>query len=79
MRFKNIEEKPKKGSVTISTSSGLGLLQMVLELDTGRCANEEAEPQRTLQMVLELDPTSVGEENETSFIRVWKSVPTNAF
>ena len=36
-------KSPKR---TISTSSELGLLQIVLEQDTGRCANEEAEPQR---------------------------------
>ena len=31
---------------TISTGGGLGLLQMVSEPDTGRCASEETEPQR---------------------------------
>ena len=44
--FKNLEgksesESPKK---TISTSSGSGLLQMVLEPDIGGCASEDAEP-----------------------------------
>ena len=32
--------------MTIFTSSGLGPLQMISELDTGRCANEEAELRR---------------------------------
>ena len=45
-RFKNLEGKlerksPKK---TIFASGGLGLLQMVSEPDTGRCANEEVVP-----------------------------------
>ena len=48
MRFKNLEgkikrERPKR---TVSISGGLGLLQVVLEPDTRRCANEEVEPQR---------------------------------
>ena len=30
----------------ISASGGLGLLQMVSEPDTGRCANEDAGPPR---------------------------------
>ena len=34
-----------KGNRTISTGSGLGLLQMVSELDTARCASKEARPQ----------------------------------
>ena len=34
-------ESPKR---TISTNVGLELLQMVSELDTGRCASKEAEP-----------------------------------
>ena len=48
MHFKNFEGKPKRKSVkrTIFASGGLGLLQMVLELETGSCASEEAEPQR---------------------------------
>ena len=36
-----IHNGPKR---TISTSGGLGLLQMVLESDTGRCASEDARP-----------------------------------
>ena len=32
--------------MTISNSGGLGLLQMVLESDTGRCASEDAGPSR---------------------------------
>ena len=37
MRFKNLEWKPKKESHerTISASGGLGLSQIILELDTG--------------------------------------------
>ena len=31
---------------TISASGGLGMLQMVLELDTERCASEDASSQR---------------------------------
>ena len=48
MRFKNLEGKPEKESPkrTISASDALRLLQMVSEPDTGRCASEEAEPQR---------------------------------
>ena len=33
--------EPKR---TISTSGGLGLLQMILELDTKQCVNEDAGP-----------------------------------
>ena len=48
MLYKNFEgklerESPKK---TIFASGGLGLLQMVLEPNTKRCANEEVEPRR---------------------------------
>ena len=48
MHFKNLEgkterEDPKR---TISASGRLGPLQMVSELDTEGCANEEAESQR---------------------------------
>ena len=44
MRFKTvrlmaIHNEPKQ---TIFASGGLGLLQMVLELDTGQCASEDA-------------------------------------
>ena len=35
-------ESPKR---TISTSGGLGLLQMVSESDIGRCASKDASPQ----------------------------------
>ncbi|KAG7029873.1 hypothetical protein SDJN02_08216, partial [Cucurbita argyrosperma subsp. argyrosperma] len=47
-RFKNIEGKPKRESPNriISVSGEPGLLQMVSELDTGRCASEESVPQR---------------------------------
>ena len=38
-----IRNGPKR---TISASSGLGLLQMVLEPDTGQCASEDAGPPR---------------------------------
>ena len=48
MRFKNLEGKSERESTkrTIFASGGLGWLQMVLELDTGRCASEEAKPRR---------------------------------
>ena len=47
-RLKNIEGKPERESPkrTISVSDGLGALQMVSEPNTGRCASEEADPQR---------------------------------
>ncbi|KAG7033927.1 Cysteine-rich receptor-like protein kinase 10, partial [Cucurbita argyrosperma subsp. argyrosperma] len=47
-RFKNLEGKPKRENPkrTISVSSGLWLLQMVLEPDTGQCANEDVGPLR---------------------------------
>ena len=35
---------------TISASEGLGLFQMVSELDIERCASEKVEPQRGLDM-----------------------------
>ena len=46
MRFKNLEGKPERESPrrTISSNGELGLLQMVLESDTGRCASEDAVP-----------------------------------
>ena len=52
MHFKNLKgnserENPKK---IISVSSGLGLLQMVSELDIGQYASEEAEPRRRVDM-----------------------------
>ena len=42
---KNLKGKPERESSkrTISVGGGLELLQMVLELDTGQCAGEEAE------------------------------------
>ena len=48
MRFKNLEEKPERKipKRTISTSGGLGLLQMVSKPDIGRCASEDARPRR---------------------------------
>ena len=51
-RFKNLEGKPERESPkrTISTSSGLRLLQMVSEPDTGQCANKDAGPQRRERM-----------------------------
>ena len=61
---------------------------MVLEPNTGRCASKKAElrsgvdmrrcaskdagPQRGMDCEI---PTSVGEENETFFIKVWKPLP----
>ena len=41
--LKTLRESPKR---IISTSDGLGLLQMVLESDTERCANEDVGPRR---------------------------------
>ena len=41
--LKTLRESPKK---TIFASGGLGLLQMVSEPNTGRCASEEAELQK---------------------------------
>ena len=43
MYFKNLEGKPERESPkrTISTSGGLGLLQMVSEPDTEWCASED--------------------------------------
>ena len=43
VRLTTIHNRPKR---TISTSGGLGQLQMVSELDTGQCASEEARPLR---------------------------------
>ena len=40
--FPNIRNEPKR---TISTNCGLGLLQMISEIDIRRCANEDAGPQ----------------------------------
>ena len=47
-RFKNLEGKLERESPkrTVSTSGGLGLLQLVSEPDTERCASEEAEHRR---------------------------------
>ena len=53
MRFKALRgsllerESPNR---TISANGELGPLQMVSEPDTGRCANEEAVPQRGVDM-----------------------------
>ena len=52
---------------TISTSSGFGLLQMVLEPDTKRCANVDIGPQKGW-----IVKSYIGEENETLIIKVWK-------
>ena len=41
-----ISSKRKGKKRTIFTSGGLGLLQMVLESDIGRCANEDGEARR---------------------------------
>ena len=43
---------------------------MVSEPDTKQCANEDTGTKRGGLR----DPTSVGEENETFFIRMWKSL-----
>ena len=55
--------KPRKESPKriISTSSGLGRLKMVSELDTGRCASKDVgPPEGGLR-----DPTWVRKGNET--------------
>ena len=59
---------------------------MVLESNTGRCANEEAKTRGGVTTkILGLkggglrDPTSVGEDNETFFIRVWKPLSIDTF
>ena len=46
--LKNLEGTPKRENPkrTISVSSGHGLLQMVSEQDTERCASEETKPRR---------------------------------
>ena len=46
LAYKPSEESFKNLEGTISASCGLGLLQMVSEPDTGRCASEEAKPRR---------------------------------
>ena len=48
MRFEDLEGKPEMESPkrTISASGGLGLLQMVSELDTERCVSKDARPPR---------------------------------
>ena len=45
---------------------------MVSELDTARCANKDVGSPKGGGF---LDLTSVGEENETLLIRVWKPLP----
>ena len=45
----------------ISISGGLGLLQMVLEPNAGRCASEDTGLPNRCEL---LDPTWVGEGNE---------------
>ena len=45
--LKTLRESPKR---TISVSGGLGPLQMVSKSDTERCANEEAESRRGVDM-----------------------------
>ena len=64
----------------LSVSGGLGLLQMVSELDPGQCASEDAGPRGvdTGQCASERggswDLTSIGERNETFF---YKGVETS--
>ena len=56
---------------TISSSDGLGLLQMVLELDIGWRASEDAGPPR------EVDCEILHRlERGTFLIRVWKPLPS---
>ena len=68
MRLTAISNGPKR---TISTSGGFGMLQMVLEPNTGQCASEDVGTQGGGLC----DPTSVQERNEAFLIRVWKSLP----
>ena len=56
-----------------SVSGGLGLLQMVSEPNTKRCAQRGRWDPKGGGL---WDPTSVGEENETFLIRVWKPLPS---
>ena len=42
--YKSVETLRKSPKRTIYANSGLGLLQMILELDTGRYVSKEAEP-----------------------------------
>ena len=48
MCFRNLEGKPERKSPkkTISANGGPGLLQIVSEAGTKRCASEEVEPQK---------------------------------
>ena len=52
MHFKNLEGKPERKNPKriISSCSGLGLLQMVSEPDTGHCASEEVELRKEVDM-----------------------------
>ena len=44
--LKNGKPERENSKRTISANGGFGLLQMVSELDTGRCASEETRPER---------------------------------
>ena len=73
MRFKTvsltvIRNGPKR---TIFASNELRLFQMVLELDTGWCANEDAGPSRGVDCEI---PYRL--ERGTKHIRVWKPLPS---
>ena len=75
MRFKTVKltaihNGPKR---TISANSGLGLLQMVSEPDTGRCVNENAKHPRRVDCEI-----SHWSEREQSipYTGVWKPLPS---
>ena len=53
-----------------SEGGGLGVLH---RLEKGTSANENAGPRRGGGLC---DPTSIGDENEALFIRVWKPLPS---
>ena len=56
----------------LSVSSELGLLQMVLESDTGQCASEKAGPSRRVDCEI---PHWLEKGTKHFFIRVWKPLP----
>ena len=64
---------------TIFTRCGLGLLQIVSESNTGRCASRTLGPEGgglgVSHRSVGEENGSVGEENEAFFITVWKSLP----
>ena len=59
--------------MTISANSELGLLQMVLESDTKRCASENAELPRGVDCEI---AHRLERGTKHSFIRVWIPLPS---